>query len=131
MILKLKNIIKNEECTISKLYVDDIFECYILEDAIRSKKIDNETAIPSGEYEVIISYSNRFKKELPLLLNVPNYKGVRIHSGNDKHDTEGCLLTGKNFAKNKVTESRIAFNSLFGKLKKASKSEKIFIKIER
>lgn len=131
MILELKTLTQNEICTISKLFIDGVFECFILEDTIRQSKIKNETAIPGGNYEVIISYSNSFKKELPLLLNVPNFKGVRIHSGNDKNDTEGCLLPGKNYTKNKVVDSRIAFNALFGKLKKASKIDKIFIKINR
>ncbi len=61
--------------------------CYTLEDAIRDKKIKNETAIKAGTYTVIVTMSPRFKKELPLLLNVPEFSGVRIHGGNTEKNT--------------------------------------------
>lgn len=118
--------------TISKLFVNEIFQCYIIEDKIRVEKIKGITAIPRGTYEVIITMSNRFKKLLPLLLNVPNYEGVRIHAGNTSEDTEGCLLPGLNLAyiKNKraVTDSRNAFEMLYKKIKSAlDKGEKVTI----
>lgn len=72
-----------------------VFFCYTLEDVVRAIKIKGETAIPSGSYRVVVTMSNRFKKRLPLLLNVPDFEGVRLHGGNDSGDTEGCLLLGK------------------------------------
>ena len=38
--------------------------------------------------------SPKFKKELPLILNVPNFSGVRFHGGNNENDSEGCPLLG-------------------------------------
>jgi len=70
------------------------FLCYTLEDAERPVKIKGETAIPTGTYTVIVTMSPRFKKELPLILNVPNFSGVRFHGGNTEQDTEGCPLLG-------------------------------------
>ena len=70
------------------------FLCYTLEDAERPVKIKGQTAIPTGKYTVIVTMSQRFKKELPLILNVPNFSGVRFHGGNTENDSEGCLLLG-------------------------------------
>ena len=132
MTLKLLPFTKTEKSTISKLYVDDVFECYILEDTIRAVKVHGETAIPSGTYNVVITMSNRFKKPLPLLENVPNFSGIRIHSGNTSADSDGCLLTGTTVAKDFVGNSRIAFNKLFAKIKKAlDAKEKVTIHINR
>jgi hypothetical protein len=106
--------------TIGELYVDGKFECYTLEDVVRyTTKVFGQTAIPAGVYKVIITFSNHFKKDLPLLVNVPNYEGVRIHSGNTDADTEGCILVGTVAAPDYVGNSRVAFNRLFAKLKAA------------
>ena len=70
----------------------DGYVCQTLEDPVRDVKIANETAIPSGTYRVTITMSARFGKPLPLLANVPNFSGIRIHSGNTTADTSGCIL---------------------------------------
>ena len=115
----VKRLHKTNTSTIGELLIDGIFQCYTLEDTERPVKIKNETAIPKGTYKVIINQSNRFKRLLPLLLNVPNYEGVRIHSGNTNHDTEGCILVGQTRGDNYVGQSRKAFDKLFKKMQKA------------
>ena len=85
--------------TLGKLYVNGIFQCYTLEDKDRelekgNEKLYGETAIPRGSYQVIIDYSNRFKRELPRLKDVPQFEGIRIHPGNTHEDTHGCILVG-------------------------------------
>jgi len=97
--LLLVREIKNEKQThglLFKIGKDDKreFICYTLEDKERDVKIKGQTAIPTGKYTVIVTMSPRFKKELPLILNVPNFSGVRFHSGNDENDSEGCPLLG-------------------------------------
>lgn len=84
-----------EDRTEGILYIDEKYFCRTLEDKVRDKKIANETAIPYGTYQVILSYSPRFKRFLPLLLNVPNFEGIRIHMGNTTKDTSGCILVGE------------------------------------
>lgn len=118
------------DCVIGELYIDGKFECFTLEDIERPLKIAGVTAIPRGHYEIVITFSARFGKPLPLLLNVPGFDGVRIHTGNTSSNTEGCLLVGKSRTNNSITQSRDAFNILFPKLQAAAAREKIIIEIK-
>ena len=118
------------DCIIGELYVDGQFECFTLEDIERPVKIPKVTAIPRGTYEVVISYSNRFEKLLPLLQNVPDFEGVRIHTGNKATNTEGCILVGQSKTTDQVLQSVLAFNALFPKLQAAAGKEKIFIEVK-
>lgn len=119
MKITVKRLHKTNTSTIGELLIDGIFECYTLEDVEREVKVKSETAIPKGTYKVIINQSNRFKRLLPLLLNVPNFEGVRIHSGNSNHDTEGCILVGQTRGKDYIGKSRKAFDKLFKKMQAA------------
>lgn len=127
MKLTLKRDPSSAKSTIGELLYNGIHQCWTLEDIERTEKVYGKTAIPKGTYEVVISYSNNFKRQLPLLLNVPNFSGVRIHSGNTAQDTEGCILVGNKKGTDRVSESRAAFNALFAKMK--SEKSKIFIEI--
>ena len=119
MKIEIKRLHKTENSTIGELTIDGKFECYTLEDKERDIKIKGETAISKGTYKVIINQSNRFKRLLPLLLNVNDFEGVRIHSGNSNHDTEGCILVGKTYSIDYIGQSRKAFDSLFLKMQNA------------
>lgn len=123
-----------DESTTGQLLVDGVFECFVLEDRVRPKgvKVYGKTAIPYGTYEIVVTKSVRFKRFLPLLLNVPNFSGIRIHAGNKSVDTEGCLLPGTKRARNVVYESRKAFDRLFARIKAAkAKGETVTIEIRR
>lgn len=120
MKITLNRIFKGDQYTIGKMYIDGIYFCDTLEDSVRPEKIKHETAIPAGTYNVILNRSNRFKKILPLLLNVPNYEGIRIHSGNTKEDTSGCILVGENKIKGQVINSKQKMNELMKLLIKAN-----------
>jgi len=116
MELKLKRTNLTPDFTLGEFYIDGLFFCYTVEDTVRDVKIKGQTAIPYGRYKVIINMSNRFKKLMPLLLDVPGFEGVRIHSGNSALDTEGCLILGMVKTGNGVGMSRVAINKLMEKL---------------
>lgn len=139
MKLKLIRNPTNDTCTIGTLFVEAAFECFTLEDVVREHpgvqldlwKVPGKTAIPRGTYDVIIDMSARFKRELPRLLNVPGFSGVRIHPGNTAADTEGCILLGLSQAPNWIGQSRLAFDRLFTKLERAyERKELITIEVQ-
>lgn len=114
--------------------------CYTLEDRVRERdgepvgrwKIRGNTAIPKGIYGVVVTYSPRFGRQLPLLQNVPGFTGVRIHPGNSNEDTEGCILVGMTWGGgNFIGQSRIAFNEVFNVINKAfQRGESIKIEVK-
>lgn len=104
--------------TIGDLYIDNVWRCYTLEDCDRfleqgGEKVRGQTAIPRGTYKVEVSYSPRFGRRLPILLDVPGYAGIRIHCGNNADDTEGCILVGAIQQPNFVGNSKTAFAMVF------------------
>ncbi|MCB6972509.1 DUF5675 family protein [Butyricimonas sp. DFI.6.44] len=109
MKLELNRIVKKPLYTIGRLFVDGEYFCDTLEDRCRDldkeEKVMNETAIPAGTYEVIVNVSAKFKRKLPLLLNVPHFTGIRIHKGNTDKDTSGCILVGENRIPGRVINS--------------------------
>ena len=129
MELQVKRTDFTDNSTIGELSVNGQFECYTLEDMVRPVKIAGKTAIPAGRYEVIIDLSQRFGRLLPLLLNVPDFEGVRIHPGNTAANTEGCILVGDEKSQDLVGQSRAAFDRLFAKLSAAAEKEKNYLEI--
>lgn len=142
--LILERKYKKSKYTIGNLYRQNtptcapVFMCNVLEDTVRNPitvalnqfvKVLGETAIPYGTYEIVRTFSNRFKKVLPELLNVPHFTGVRIHAGNSASDSAGCLLTGWNRAPGKVLDSRKAFAEVDAWIENALKTGKVYIKI--
>ena len=125
MRIELVRIAFKDTYTIGKLYVDGKYFCDVLEDVDRGldslmteseileKKVKGQTAIPTGQYVINITYSPKYKRMMPLLLDVKGFSGIRIHSGNTAKDTEGCLLVGKNKQVGKVLESRDTYQRLF------------------
>jgi hypothetical protein len=122
--LTLDRDLYEKDSTLGDLFIDGVWECVSLEDQVRAEKVKGETAIPEGTYEVLLTHSPRFKRVLPLLVDVPGFDGIRIHPGNTHNDTEGCLLVGENFTMAAgvpfLTHSRAAFDRLYQKLRAAA-----------
>ena len=106
-----------DDCVIGEMYIDNILECFTLEDVPRTFKIPGKTAIPAGTYEIELTYSPRFKCILPLLKDVKGFEGIRIHAGNRAEDTEGCILVGAIKGNGVIYSSRIALKKLLEKMR--------------
>ena len=137
--LKLKRIYKGLKYTIGKLFIDDEYFCDTIEDTdrglkssmsieyIKKKKVYAKTAIPTGTYKIEMTYSNKFKRVLPLLVDVKGFSGIRIHRGNTEIDSSGCIIVGENKVKGKVINSTRYEIALVNKL---SNEDDIEITIE-
>ena len=143
LILRVERKWKKKDHTIGNLYINDVFFSNILEDTVRGLrqdmtpeeikkiKIHGQTAIPSGRYEIRVTLSARFRRRLPILLNVPGYAGVRIHPGNTDANTEGCLLPGKNDRVGQVSNSRATMAILQQRIEETiARGGKVFIEIK-
>ena len=95
-----------KDATNGMLFIDGVFECFTLEDEVRDVKVHSETAIPLGEYEIKLTtqggfhskYTARYgamHKGMLWLQDVPNFKWILIHTGNQDSHTAGCLLIGE------------------------------------
>jgi hypothetical protein len=109
----------NEVCTHGDLYIDDVWECYTLEDVVREVKIKGKTAIPAGRYRVTMENSPRFGPNTLTVNSVPNFIGVRIHGGNTAEQTEGCPLVGQERFTSSIGRSQLALKPLKEKVKRA------------
>ena len=116
--------IKTAQSTQGSLSVNGIFAAYTLEPTTREVagqpvsqwKIQDKTAIPCGTYPVTIDFSEKFDRSMPLINNVPDFEGVRIHWGNSAKDTDGCCLVGQHTQTDWISDSRPAFDALFPKI---------------
>ena len=140
MELKIIRKYKKNDYTIGKMYINGEYFCDTVEDTdrglsqnmknstIEAKKVYGKTAIPTGRYSVVLSYSNKFKKTLPLLKDVLGFGGIRIHSGNTAEDDSlGCIIVGENKIKGRVINSRATMERLMAKLRGQTE---IYITIE-
>lgn len=121
-----------QDYTLGDIQINGVFECFSLEDPIRETKIQDDTAIPAGRYEVILNKSPKFGRIMPRLLDVPGFSGILIHKGNTKADTRGCILVGAgvDFENNRLTNSTEAFDGLMTKLAMAvAKGDPIHITV--
>jgi len=146
---------KTPNYCIGKLSINGVYFCDTLEDTdrglkqtdsleyIKSIKKNGETAIPTGRYRTVMNvvspkYSNpkytwaaKYGGKLPRLLNVPGFDGILIHVGNYPHDTEGCILVGKNTVKGAVMESTKTFDVLMPVLQRVDEQgDEIWITVE-
>lgn len=131
MKLTLTRDVRAPEFTLGELSDESGHLCYTVEDTVRDgPKVPGKTAIPAGRYRIIITQSNRFKRPLPLLLNVPGFEGVRIHSGNRAEDTEGRLIVGQARNPDGVGASKLAFNELYRQIAEAiDAGEEVWLEI--
>ena len=115
--LRLERRYKGSKYTIGKLFINDEYFCDTIEDIdrglkssmsveyIKKKKVYAETAIPTGTYKIEMTYSSKFKRILPLLVDVKGFSGIRIHRGNTEKDSSGCIVIGENKVKGRVINS--------------------------
>ena len=156
MKIVIKREVYRETYTIGKLYIDNDFFCWTLEDKdrgltqnmsveqIKSMKVPGETAIPSGEYQVTLDVvSPKFSKyrfymdacqgRLPRLLNVKGFEGVLIHCAEGSKGAEllqGCIGVGRNTIVGGLTDCKSTFRKLYNKLSEAKeRNEQIWLSV--
>ncbi|MGB3064790.1 DUF5675 family protein [Sphingobacterium thalpophilum] len=148
MNMLLKRIRQGKNSTLSELYVDGLFQCYVLENSIRDHKIKGQTCIPAGRYRLGINYwggmNTAYKKRFPEMhqgmieiKDVPGFSNIYIHIGNTHADTAGCLLLGTYFHRDKnrgdyeVYQSQKAYQDLYEAVIEYVKKGQVMLTIEQ
>ena len=143
MKLKLQRFHSTDDFTIGKLFINDVFESYTIEDEKREQKVMHETRIPAGTYEIKLrtfgghheKYKVRFKDihvGMLWLQDVPKFKDILIHCGNSEQHTSGCILlvTSVNLVTGIGSQSGVAYTKVYPKIAgELLKGEKVFIEI--
>ena len=122
---------KKPDYTIGRIFVNNAFFSNSMEPTdrglrqdmplaeIKRLKIKNKTAIPTGTYKVMMTWSAKYQKKMPEIMKVPGFDGVRIHPGNYPKDTKGCVLPGENSVRGMVVNSTKYFNQFVSMLEGA------------
>jgi len=138
-----------KDATNGLLFIDGLFECYVLEDQYQEVKVMHETCIPEGEYEIKLrtvgGFNERYTKKYPTmhrgmlwLQDVPGFEYILIHQGNTDEHTSGCLIVGDTQQDLDVSfngfvgSSSVAYKKLYPKLSGAIlKGEKVTIEYSK
>ena len=99
------------KCTIYNEDNKPLFSAVSLERGWRNNE-NRVSCVPLGNYTTVLEYSNRFKKDLWELKNVPNRAECKFHSANYWFQLNGCIALGRSIMDinkdgyNDVTSSR-------------------------
>lgn len=139
MELLLHRKILNDKSTEGNLYLNGKWFCHTIEDKVRAKngfwnkllKVYAQTAIPYGKYPVLVTWSNRFQRQLTGIFSVPDFEGIRIHNGTSELSSAGCIIVSykNDGANHKLINDKLAMNDLTSIIELAQKREKITITI--
>lgn len=101
-----------DDAVFGNLYINGVFYCNTLENL--------KTLVPQGLYDVAYNNSPKFGRKLPMFFNNFDCKperGLRMHAGNSKDDSQGCILLGEryykaNYISNKIKNSKATVERL-------------------
>jgi len=134
--------IPEKNITTGLLFFHNKHLCDTLEDVVRDRnadgdlndqdegKIYGETAIPYGTYELKVTWSPKFKKNMTLICDVPHFEGIRIHWGFSIKQSLGCLLVGEAVGDNlKNTGMTDKITTMVKELQ--DRGEKVYLEIQK
>lgn len=140
MEIVLERKVFNKDSCEGNLYINDKWFCNTIEDKVRSGigawlakyKIYAKTAIPYGRYPVLVTWSERFKRMLTGVFNVPDFVGIRIHNGVNELSSAGCIIVSftDDDIHHRLINDKAAMNKLCDIVEKAQKTEKVWLTIE-
>lgn len=116
-----------QNSTIGSFYVNGAFESFCLEpvergltstmslEQIATIKVPDQTAVPTGRYQVTKYYSPKHRAIVPCIVGIPGFSYVEIHIGNFPKDTDACLLLGTQIGPDEVLNSAVAIDRFYPK----------------
>lgn len=143
MIITVQRLKQTDDSTMGALFIDNVFQCFTLENPHNKPKIPGVTRIPTGIYPVGLrtvggkyqQYSDKYPGHEGMLhiQDVPEFTNILIHIGNHHNNTDGCILVGKNAMMPKydyvVGDSMLAYLDLYDEVISSARSGNLQIKI--
>ena|SRR6185436_2115727 len=137
MTITLERKFKTPTSTEGNLYINGRWFAHTIEDVVRAKpgewhkdlKVYAQTAIPYGKYPVMVTWSNRFKRPLTGVFNVPDFEGIRIHNGTSEKSSAGCIIVSYKAAGHLLVNDKQAMNDLCDRVKAVQDREKVWLEI--
>ncbi len=104
-VFDLQRFSDNGNSTLSLLFTEKKFECYMLEDEHRKVKVRGETRIDAGVYrlkarKVLTPLTKKYRKRYKWfkyhieITGLPRHSSTYMHIGNYEKNTDGCPLFG-------------------------------------
>lgn len=147
VVVRVERFELGNDYSLSRLLVNGKRLGFVIEDAVREKKVRGETAIPLGNYALGVRVSPKFSNEyvwqnnalvrrgpksvgagheVLWLKDVPNFRFILIHWGNTALDSHGCLIVGKQMGRlngrRAVLNSRAFYQELYALVYPAAKA---------
>lgn len=94
-------------------------------------KLPGVTAIPEGDYRLIITHSTRLNKPTPRLVDVRDFTGILIHILNVQEETQGCIGIGMHDdGKRVLLQSKIAFDDFMERLERLTLAAPTYLSVK-
>lgn len=134
MIIRIKRKRVVDDCTLGDIFIDGVWEGYTLENRPHEEKVQGDTRIDAGIYdvefrEIVSGLTQTYREKYPWfefhiqIMDVPNFDYVYIHIGNKAKDTDGCVLVGssQSFSEAFIGSSTTRYKEIYKKISSALK----------
>ena len=122
--IQLKRTRQKGKAIVGKMTIP--FSCFPIkedeQDATVATLENADYIIPAGTYHLVRTFSPKFKKQLPLLEDVPDREGIRIHRGSIPEHSKGCILVDM--------QGAALLDIVFNRINTFYEDEEVFIQIE-
>lgn len=87
----------------------------------RGERISGKIAIPEGKYGIELRDCKTYKRQMPHLLGVPEFKSIVLRTGKTAEQSRGDILVGRATRTEpfQLEDSRLTFNLLYNLIAEA------------
>jgi Family of unknown function (DUF5675) len=128
MRMVLQRQTQSQLCTMGEIQIGGAFSAWTLERQ-GPQFVASYHRAPAGIYKVTLYPSQKFRRIMPLLNDVPGCSDCEIHWGNWPWNSHGCILIGTMKGDNCLYNTREKFAELFPVIEAAVHTEGVDIEI--